>query len=145
MLDLLIREATLDEIEYLRQIFNKSRGAAGCYPQNNMSVSDFNHLIAGEELYLATDKNEGIIVGFIGIIVDCRFVHHLYVLPQFQGQGVGRKLLQKCAEVLDNAFTLKCDDCNQKAMLFYSNLGFAKVASGVGDFGPWTELRATRV
>ncbi len=143
-MDLLIRKAKLDEIERLCEIFNKSRAAAGCYPRAGMSVSDFNHLITGEELYLAIDKHEDRIVGFIGIIVDCQFVHHLYVLPQFQGQGVGRTLLKKCAEVFDNGFTLKCDDCNQKAMSFYSKLGFAKVTSGVGDFGPWTELRSAQ-
>ncbi len=138
MPEIIIRIASDDDTAELLDIFNNSRLALGCYPDASMSMADFSVLIAEEEIYVATDNN-GEIMGFAGIWVPDNFIHHLYVLPDKQGQGTGTKLLNKCVETYGLPLTLKCDQINVAGHSFYEHYGFKAISTGEGDYGTWVE------
>ncbi len=59
---------------------------------------------------------------------DSFYISNLAVYPEYRGRGVGRKLMEKAAEI---AISLRCSKMcldvsygNEKAMLFYESLGF---------------------
>jgi ribosomal protein S18 acetylase RimI-like enzyme len=58
---------------------------------------------------------------------EVRHIQALYVLPDFQGQGIGRRLLQRALEWLgaDRPVTLSVATYNSRAIAFYERLGFA--------------------
>ena len=86
-----------------------------------------NHLVKG---ILAEIENES--VGWMKLfndeMADKFFISSLYVLPEFQGYGIGKKLLQKAEEI---ASKMKYDKVwlgvmkdNVKALDWYKKIGF---------------------
>ncbi len=66
-------------------------------------------------------------VGFIGIMKtdDSAKIDALHVLPEFQGQGVGKALLQTALEYLDGVkVSMEVVKYNARAIKFYENFGF---------------------
>jgi len=66
-------------------------------------------------------------------------IHKIYILPETQGKGVGKKLLQAVSEIaLMNRNThlfLNVNKNNQNAIDFYSHLGFYEACKEVIDIG----------
>lgn len=84
----------------------------------------------GHLFYVYLDK--GVPLGFMGIepnhpTQDSLKIHKIYVLPQTQGSGVGKKLLQKAMEVANDTgiskLVLNVNRFN-KAVSFYQYIGF---------------------
>ena len=95
--------------------------------------------IAGEEQWVAEVGGE--IVAVLSIFWPENFIHSLYVAPDWQGRGIGRRLL---TAVLTNArgdCELKCDRANEPAIAFYRHLGWREVGEGTADTGPWIRWR----
>lgn len=69
-------------------------------------------------------------IGFISLIDD--FVGGLFVSPNWQGKGVGRKLIGHALTIRD-ALTLNVYTENAQAMGFYKSLGFREVARSSHD------------
>ncbi len=68
-------------------------------------------------------------IGIISMAVepDCVFVNNLYILPEHQGQGVGRKCMQDILERgrdLGLTVRLQVLKVNPRAVVFYKRLGF---------------------
>ncbi len=68
-------------------------------------------------------------IGIISMAVepDCVFVNNLYILPEHQGQGVGRKCMQVILERgrdLGLTVRLQVLKVNPRAVAFYKRLGF---------------------
>ncbi len=135
-----VRVRPADDIDQglLQEIFNSSRADAGCYADRSAKPEDFAGLIDGEEVHIA--EVGGQVAGFASVWVSDSFIHHLYVLPQFQGQGVGSALLRVCEEKYGLPLSLKCDVCNLRARRFYKSKGWCPKETGVGEFGPWERL-----
>jgi ribosomal protein S18 acetylase RimI-like enzyme len=57
---------------------------------------------------------------------EIRHIQALYVLPQYQGQGIGKRLMQAALEWLgtDQPVTLNVAAYNSNAIAFYKLLGF---------------------
>lgn len=67
-------------------------------------------------------EESGIIKGFVGI-VDHTFIAGLFVLPEYQGMGIGKKLINECklvCERLELCVYIK----NKNATEFYKKNGF---------------------
>jgi ribosomal protein S18 acetylase RimI-like enzyme len=66
-------------------------------------------------------------------------IHKIYILPETQGKGVGKKLLLAVSEIaLKNRNThlfLNVNKYNQNAIDFYSHLGFYEAFKEVIDIG----------
>lgn len=84
------------------------------------------------------------IAGFVSIWMPDAFVHHLYVDPRYQRQGIGAALLANAARIADGMeLSLKCQTENENALHFYQTLGFVEAGEqGDGEFGRWVRLKA---
>ena len=65
-------------------------------------------------------------------------IHKLYILPQFQGQGLGKKAMEQFGKLAvsagDTALILNVNK-NNPATLFYEKYGFARWKSETIDIG----------
>ncbi|WP_052031831.1 GNAT family N-acetyltransferase, partial [Novipirellula maiorica] len=75
----------------------------------------------GEVVHVAVDETTGV-QGFISVWQPESFVHHLYVAPGFQQQGLGTMLLQSLDTWLPRPWRLKCTQANEAAFTFYTNV-----------------------
>jgi len=130
------------EPEIIREVFNRSRAGTGCYGDTKLGMRDFGALLEGEAIHIA--ELNGKLVGFVSVWAVERFIHHLYVLPEHQGRGVGGALLKACEDIYGLPLSLKCDFCNEAARRFYRNRGWHPLEQGVGDNGPWERLCLSR-
>lgn len=74
------------------------------------------------EVWVYEDEADFVIKGFIGI-VDKSYIAGLFVLPVYQGQGIGKLLLHHCQRQyssLELSVYLK----NERAICFYERNGF---------------------
>jgi len=53
-------------------------------------------------------------------------IETVYILPRFQGKGVGQKLMDAIIVNNENDLWLKCADYNPQALKFYRNYGFVE-------------------
>jgi ribosomal protein S18 acetylase RimI-like enzyme len=80
---------------------------------------------------------------------DCVYLQRLYVLPQYQGQGIGRAVLRATLSRYPaaRAVRLEVEPRNQRAIRFYEAEGFAAAGSiehGNDETGRWTALLMQR-
>ena len=77
-------------------------------------------------------KEEGNVVGFLiasQVTDEPREIKALYVLDEYQGKGIGKKLMKNGLEWLDagnKPVTLEVVSANQRAIDFYKRFGFEK-------------------
>jgi len=66
-------------------------------------------------------------------------IHKIYILPEAQGKGVGKKLIQEVAQIAqkngDTHLFLNVNKYNQSAIDFYSRIGFYEDFREVIDIG----------
>ena len=75
---------------------------------------------------------DGAIVGFI-VVKDYWNLSHLFVLPSYQGHGIGRRLLQQALNACrDKSPRGKIQlNSSSNAVSFYAGIGFNQTGSGV--------------
>lgn len=134
----IIRRADDADLNALLDIFNAARADAGCFRGLPVDHGTFAALVEGEAVFLA--EVDGGVAGFVSIWVADRFIHHLYVAPQFQSRGIGSALLRECQARHGRPLSLKCDVRNIRARRFYRNKGWLARETGNGDDGPWERL-----
>lgn len=84
-------------------------------------------------------KNSNQVIGFIGVQkteADNK-IRALYVLPEYQGKGIGRKLIQLGLDWLDETkqTSLEVVSYNTKAINFYKPLGFIESGETTNNAG----------
>ncbi len=82
------------------------------------------------EIVLAIDDQTGKVVGFITAISDgvlAAFIPNLEVLPTYQGQGIGTKLVQRMLNKLDHLYAIDLM-CDADIQPFYERLGMQRAA-----------------
>ncbi|MFT5211694.1 MAG: GNAT superfamily N-acetyltransferase [Flavobacterium sp.] len=119
----------------LVEIYNASRFPEACFVSAQMTSQKFKILIRDEKTYLAVIDD--VIAGFISIWPPERFIHHLYILPEFQSQGVAQALIQKCIHHYGKPLSLKSLAANNRACDFYENKGWQCEDTGQGTDGPY--------
>ena len=95
----------------------------------------------GHVFYLAQDDKDNF-VGFVSYEINSEpnktKIHKIYVLPETQGTGLGRQFFdlvkEKAIENDQSAIFLNVNKYN-KAIYFYTKLGFKKVKDEVIDIG----------
>ncbi len=88
------------------------------------------------EVWIAEHQGEK--VGFIALIGD--EVGGLFILPQNQGQGIGRRLLEQALKT-HSELTLSVFTQNPKAQGFYRSVGFKETARITSEFFGHEEIR----
>lgn len=100
------------------------------YWQGQLEKMELEYLPSAE-VFVYEDVCDGGIKGFIGI-VDGSYIAGLFVYPQAQGIGIGKKLLSACQDRYDSlALHVYCD--NEKAVRFYDRNGFQVKERGLDE------------
>ena len=95
----------------------------------------------GHQFYILTENERDL--GFIGIELNYLFdgktkIHKIYVLPEFQGKGIGEKLIEKAIDISKrnkiNVVLLNVNRFN-KAIDFYIKKGFKIIKEENIDIG----------
>lgn len=108
---------------------------------SEVDLKSFRNLTEDEVVYIAL--SDGLVVGFSGIYLPDKFLHHLYVDPDFQRKGVGSKLLAHAYTVTGFNLSLKCQVKNNLARAFYRASAWVE-DSGIGgedEVGEWLWIR----
>ena len=93
--------------------------------QRHLDILQASH---GVELAIDTETNQ--VVGFITVISDgilSAFIPLLEVLPEYQGNGIGKQLLERILTRYENLYILDVC-CDEDIVEFYIARGFLKTA-----------------
>jgi GNAT superfamily N-acetyltransferase len=77
---------------------------------------------------LVTARDDGRLIGLANAISDgylMVYYPHMLVMPQYQGQGVGHKIMAKMQEKYRD-FHMQMLTADGKAIYFYEKVGFEK-------------------
>ena len=122
--DIRLRPALASEALILAAINVATEAVAGPPPAPEGLAPYFAHLIARGRV-IAADAPDGTVIGF-GAAVDTGRARHLadlFLLPDRQGQGVGRRLLEAVLEDAWPRTTFASDD--PRALPLYVRAGMA--------------------
>jgi len=124
----------------LRVIYLESRkNAFGWMDGSLFKLSDFDHDTEGEKIWVCTEENNPI--GFISVLENEKFIHHLFVHPSSLGRGVGSALLCACLNEIGRPVSLKCLEKNSRAKKFYISRGWEIISDGNGIDGQYQLMR----
>lgn len=132
-MDVVIAPARDAELPVLCKLFNRARVVQDCFPEKEYTVSEFQEAIAGEQILTARVGDE--IAGFASVWVPEIFLHHFYVSPHYQRQGVGAFLLKQCVRHFGTPMSLKCLESNVPARHFYEKQGWLALEVADGPEG----------
>jgi GNAT superfamily N-acetyltransferase len=127
----MIRELTSKDTHTICEIINKAarvyRGVIpdDCYHDPYMPKDELRHEMARMTFFGWNER--GNIVGVIGFqrVKDVTLVRHAYVLPDYQGRGIGTKLLSHLKEITKTKFLLVGTWADAAwAIQFYQKHGF---------------------
>jgi GNAT superfamily N-acetyltransferase len=131
----LIRLATADDAQAIAIVHRTAmRVSLPFLPELHTAADDFlyftHHFLPSNEVWVA--ESGGRVVGYIGF--DAGFIHHIYLLPEAQGQGLGDRLMRK-ALADGRTRQLWTFQANARARRFYEQLGFVAVrfTDGAGN------------
>lgn len=110
----------------MRQIYLESRRKSFHWANaDEMTLNDFDRDTIEEYILLAEENSQ--ILGFASLYLPDRFIHNLFVHPDFNGKGVGTQLVKNAIEKMGKPVRLKCVSENHKALMFYEKNGWKKV------------------
>jgi len=135
-----IRRAETPDSSELAKIFLDSRRHA--YHWRNpadLKLEEFEAQTAGEVIFLAEDERHEIL-GFISVWEPDHFIHHLFVAPNHQRNGIGKHLLESLSSWLPLPYRLKCKEKNLPARAFYAKYGWIEVGHGSDEHGEYLLL-----
>jgi len=127
----------------LLKVFNEARSSAKGLTDQAVSLNDFQVMVDGEKILVAKLNDE--IVGFASVWEQDNFVHHLFVAPSYQNQGIGAALLKRCQNTFGLPLTLKCVEKNRRACEFYENNGWDPIEKAIDSEGPYFLYRLKNV
>lgn len=130
-----IESNTKNDLPRLLDIFNLARDENESFLKQVYSMDEFLEVIEGEEILVARIGKE--LAGFVSLWQPDNFLHHLFVLPQYQARGVGKALVFESVRKFGLPMSLKCNKANTKACRFYEQLGWQAKEEGVGPEGPY--------
>jgi GNAT superfamily N-acetyltransferase len=120
-------------------VFERAWNAGHPYAPRKIDTDQFLSAIQGR-LVLVACAEKDVIVGFVGINVPDKYIHHLYVDPAWSGFGIGRVLLAQALSALGGRASLKCQTRNTNALRFYKREGWTAGEVGETDGEQWVRL-----
>ncbi len=84
---------------------------------SSFQLADFDLHTEEESTFVALTNTQ--LVGFVSLWLPKRFVHHLYVHPNYLRKGIGKQLLNYALNTMGHPSVLKCLKQNQNALQFY--------------------------
>lgn len=128
-----IRRAVVEDILQVARVFKSSREFALPYlPRLHTADEDFEFFLRvvfpNQQIFVC--ETDGGILGFIAY--DNDWVHHLYVLPDSIGEGIGERLLAQAFSG-SKQLQLWAFQRNERAIAFYEKHGFRIVQKTNGE------------
>jgi GNAT superfamily N-acetyltransferase len=123
-----IRPARIDEHDEIARVWMESWASVGLEDCSNFLLAKLRARIRleieqGWRLFVADDR--AAIAAMLALHLPKMYLDQLFVAPEYQGRGVGRKLLAFTREHLPNEIYLRCVRENEKAWRWYEREGFA--------------------
>lgn len=134
---ILVRPAAAQDWPAMRRLFLASRRHT--FPWltvEELKLTDLDEQTVGEMIWVAQDAG-GEVVGFISLLEEDHFIHHLYIATAYHQRGVGKSLLQSLPRWNTQPYQLKCLKCNDYALAFYVACGFSRVGEGENEGRAW--------
>ena len=125
---LAIRTARADEVDEIGRVWMESWVSTGLeeasqYLLANLRARVRHEMEKGWSLYVADD--DGRIAAMLALHLPDRYLDQLFVAPDYQGRGLGRRLLSFTRKHLPDEIWLRCVRENDKAWRWYEREGFA--------------------
>jgi GNAT superfamily N-acetyltransferase len=128
-----LRAACAEDAPAIAALFAASRAAAMPWlPVLHTPAEDLAYLqgvVADQRVWVA--EVEGRIAGFMAL--GAGFLHHLYVDPRFQGQGLGDGMFLHARRSLPLGFRFWVFQQNTRARAFYEHRGARLIRLGDGS------------
>lgn len=125
-----IRPMRLEDEAVLAQLLLTCREDAFHWrAPGSFTLADFMIETAGERIWVG-EGDDGTVWGFISIWEPDNFIHHLYVHPACQRNGVGEVLMHTLFSFKETTWKLKCATANTRGLAFYEKHGWTVEARG---------------
>lgn len=129
-----IEKAKEEDMAEVAQLFRMTRESELSYLPNlhttQEDVSFFRTKVFGRQTVYVLRENNVRLVGFIAF--DTEWIHHLYILPELTGQGLGAQLI-KLAKKNSKNLQLWAFKRNQRAIKFYQKHRFKIIKETDGN------------
>ncbi|KAA0676575.1 GNAT family N-acetyltransferase [Roseomonas genomospecies 6] len=102
------------------------RNAFPWQPEDRFGLDDYYDCVDGEDVLVA-EAGAGTVVGFLSVDVADRFIHNLFIDPNWRGRGIGSALLREALALLHGSAELACASRNAAARAFYEHNGWTPV------------------
>jgi GNAT superfamily N-acetyltransferase len=122
-----IRMARVDEYDEIARVWMQSWVSTGLDEASNFLLANLRARVPREiengwSLYVADD--DGRIAAMLALHLPDRYLDQLFVAPDYQGKGLGRRLLGFTREHLPDEIWLRCVRENDRAWRWYEREGF---------------------
>lgn len=134
------RRAEKRDAEFVNVIFAKAISSTQWLPLEARSNVNFTKNSDSETVVVCCGQ-EGDVLGFVSVYEPESFIHHLYVAPDYQGQGIGTELLHSLEAWLPMPLHLKCVERNENALAFYLLQGWVEENGAQGPEGAYVLLK----
>jgi GNAT superfamily N-acetyltransferase len=122
-----IRMARADEVDEIARVWMESWVSTGLEDASKYLLADLRARVPREiekgwSLYVADEG--GRIVAMLALHLPDRYLDQLFVAPDYQGKGLGKRMLAFTRERLPDEIWLRCVRENAKAWRWYEREGF---------------------
>lgn len=119
------RAAPSDGARCARIFLDARRKAFPWQPADRFGLDDYYDCVANELVIVA--EVDWTVVGFVSIDEPERFIHTLFIDPDWQKRGIGTVLLREALAALRGSAQLTCSARNAAARAFYEHNGWVPV------------------
>ncbi|HEX4302641.1 MAG TPA: GNAT family N-acetyltransferase [Rhizomicrobium sp.] len=129
MSDIAIRPTREDEYDAVTQVWLDSHVSTGLAVAGEASFAELRaripHEIAnGWQLYVA--EQDGVIVAMLAFRTRTNYLDQIFVAPEHQHKGIGKRLLAFTREHLPDEILLRTAVGNHRAIAWYEREGFVR-------------------
>ena len=134
-----VTEAAASDRLAIERLYADAIGRAAWLPPHARLRVEFTEVSNGEMVHVIK-AGAGELAGFVSVYKPESFVHHLFVAPQYQRQGLASSLLSSLHTWLPLPWRLKCIRGNTDALSFYAIAGWKEVGVGENEDGQYLVL-----